>query len=258
MARVIMTSNDYIYRLEKIAARKTYYSNKFPYNLCYIHGDGRTSADCWNLIKAILNGYDVNNFTVGYYQKDRSNTGDCTVDGLLQQCTDVSSDFTKLVDGEPRLLRMSGHAGSFIGYRKFNGHEYNVIESTGSWERKVLYSWVDSDGTRRRYKGGQKNGKWTHHGKMTAWLDYSNAPQPAPQPTPQPTPSKEEYDMPTIKKGNKGDAVKIWQVIVKVSIDGDFGPNTDKATRAFQKTHGLEVDGIVGPKTWKVGLNSVK
>ena len=180
MPKVIMTANDYIERLKIIAARNTYYSNKYPNNLCYIHSDGRTSADCWNLIKALLNGYDVNKTTVGYYQKDLSNTGDCTVDGLIKQCTDVSTNFKKLKNGEPRLLYMKNHAGSYIGEVEINGKLYNVIESTGSWERKVLYSWVDPDGSRRHYKGAIKNGTWTKHGKMTAWLDYSNSGQVAP------------------------------------------------------------------------------
>lgn len=180
MAKVIMTASEYIRRLEVIAARNTYYSNKYPNNLCYIHSDGRTSADCWNLIKALLNGYDVNKTTVGYYQKDLSNTGDCTVDGLIKQCTDVSTNFKKLKNGEPRLLYMKNHAGSFIGEKVIDGKIYNVIESTGSWERKVLYSYVDETGARRHYKGAAKNGQWTKHGKMTAWLDYSGTPEVAP------------------------------------------------------------------------------
>lgn len=184
MAKVIMTASEYIRRLEVIAARNTYYSNKYPNNLCYIHSDGRTSADCWNLIKALLNGYDVNKTTVGYYQKDLRNTGDCTVDGLIKQCTDVSTNFKKLKNGEPRLLYMKNHAGSFIGEKVIDGKVYNVIESTGSWERKVLYSYVDETGARRHYKGAAKNGQWTKHGKMTAWLDYSGTPEVAPvQPT---------------------------------------------------------------------------
>lgn len=32
-------------------------------------------------------------------------------------------------------------------------------------------------------------------------------------------------------------------------IDGDWGPKTEAAVRAFQKANGLKVDGIVGPKT---------
>lgn len=34
-------------------------------------------------------------------------------------------------------------------------------------------------------------------------------------------------------------------------IDGDFGRKTENAVKAYQKDHGLKVDGIVGAKTWK-------
>jgi peptidoglycan hydrolase-like protein with peptidoglycan-binding domain len=64
--------------------------------------------------------------------------------------------------------------------------------------------------------------------------------------------------MPTIKRESKGQAVKVWQVIVGAEVDGSFGPKTEEATKAFQKKHKLTVDGVVGDKTWKRGLESVK
>jgi murein DD-endopeptidase MepM/ murein hydrolase activator NlpD len=55
-----------------------------------------------------------------------------------------------------------------------------------------------------------------------------------------------------IRKGSKGIDVQRIQRAVKVKPDGIFGPITERAVRAYQKRHGLQVDGIVGPKTWSV------
>jgi peptidoglycan hydrolase-like protein with peptidoglycan-binding domain len=58
----------------------------------------------------------------------------------------------------------------------------------------------------------------------------------------------------TVRKGDKGpkaEAVKAAQVLVDVTVDGDFGPKTDAAVRYWQDNLGLVVDGIVGPKTWQ-------
>lgn len=74
----------------------------------------------------------------------------------------------------------------------------------------------------------------------------------------------EEVDMTQIRKGAKCKAVFVWQAILGFTgtdLDGDFGPKTEAATIAFQKkafpNQPGEWDGIVGPKTWKAGLESV-
>lgn len=69
--------------------------------------------------------------------------------------------------------------------------------------------------------------------------------------------SEEVYNMPTIKNGSRGKAVKIWQIIVGVTADGIFGKNTLAATKEFQRQAGIAVDGIVGKNSWKAGLESV-
>lgn len=67
----------------------------------------------------------------------------------------------------------------------------------------------------------------------------------------------EDYNMKTIKKGSKGNAVKVWQIIIGVTPDGKFGSGTESTTRDWQESHGLTVDGTVGPMSWKAGLEAL-
>ena len=62
----------------------------------------------------------------------------------------------------------------------------------------------------------------------------------------------EDYNMKTIKKGSKGNAVKVWQIIIGTTPDGNFGSGTENATKTWQKNHGLTADGIVGKNSWKM------
>lgn len=68
---------------------------------------------------------------------------------------------------------------------------------------------------------------------------------------------QEDYNMKTIQRGSQGKTVKIWQIIIGVSPDGDFGSKTEASTKAFQQAHNLSVDGVVGKNSWRAGLNSV-
>ena len=67
----------------------------------------------------------------------------------------------------------------------------------------------------------------------------------------------EDYNMKTIKKGSKGNTVKVWQIIIGTTPDGKFGSGTENATKTWQKNHGLTADGIVGKVSWNVGLRSL-
>jgi hypothetical protein len=66
---------------------------------------------------------------------------------------------------------------------------------------------------------------------------------------------------PTLRAGAKGPSVVTLQKKLAAAgfnpgaADGDFGPKTLSAVKAFQKAKGLTADGVVGPKTWdKLGI----
>ena len=98
-------------------------------------------------------------------------------------------------------------------------------------------------------------GSWQH---VYRYVDGGSA-KPAPTPTPAPTVKRYPVStqMPIIKYGSVSKAVKVWQVIIGVEADGEFGKNTLAATLQFQRASGLEDDGEVGPKTWGVGLSII-
>lgn len=75
--------------------------------------------------------------------------------------------------------------------------------------------------------------------------------------TPAQNTESEDYNMKTIKKGSKGNAVKVWQIIIGVAADGIFGSGTESATKIWQSKHGLAADGIVGKMSWKAGLEAL-
>lgn len=72
--------------------------------------------------------------------------------------------------------------------------------------------------------------------------------------------SKEsEADMlPLLKRGSTGKAVKWLQIALGgLAVDGSFGWKTLNAVVTFQKNHGLDPDGEVGPLTWAAIINSL-
>jgi hypothetical protein len=52
-----------------------------------------------------------------------------------------------------------------------------------------------------------------------------------------------------LQRGDTGQEVYLLQSLLKIQVDGVFGPQTEVAVRRFQQAKGLEVDGIVGEKT---------
>ena len=68
-------------------------------------------------------------------------------------------------------------------------------------------------------------------------------------------------DTPELSRGSSGSEVSaMQQALLTIGgfglnpgpVDGDFGPKTEAAVRAFQTNVGVTVDGIVGDQTWFV------
>lgn len=53
-----------------------------------------------------------------------------------------------------------------------------------------------------------------------------------------------------LKKGSKGNEVKLLQEFLGIEDDGIFGKGTESAVKKWQSKNGLHADGIVGPATW--------
>jgi peptidoglycan hydrolase-like protein with peptidoglycan-binding domain len=103
--------------------------------------------------------------------------------------------------------------------------------------------------------------------------EISDPTKEGPPPPPAPAPSKpskpppdiwvsvapsptEQVKLPTL---HRGDGIKpkppdpnvaLMQSKLGIEADGQFGPGTERALRAYQTSHKLAVDGVCGPKTW--------
>ena len=113
---------------------------------------------------------------------------------------------------------------------------------------------------------GAPGGDWVHveisneHADdpnyINHWFLYLIGDMPttaAPAPAPEATPMR-AYPGTSLRRGSKGDHVKMVQQVVGAYADGDFGPKTEQAVKAFQQAHPEcgPVDGIVGKMTWTV------
>ncbi len=161
------------------------------------------------------------------------------------------------------------HSGIYLGNGK-------VFEDTTGWGiRKCVISDISKTGIRSLH--GQKNLKWTYHGRLN-YIDYDNVLEDQKKlvkelqrnlneqwqcglvvdgsfgPLTQKACSKHN-----LKEGIKAKIMVRWlqkrlvdlnYSVGNSGIDGSFGPDTLKAVKKFQKDKGLKVDGIVGKNTY--------
>jgi LAS superfamily LD-carboxypeptidase LdcB len=63
-------------------------------------------------------------------------------------------------------------------------------------------------------------------------------------------PMEFKYPGSPVKLGSKGPQAMLVQAVIGAKADGDFGPKSVEALKAWQRANGLKDDGVVGPITW--------
>lgn len=175
--------------------------------------------DCVCFIKGILWGWNADTTKeYGGAKYKANNVPDVSTEGMLALCSDVSTDFSKIVPGE--LVHMTGHVGIYIGDGK-------VIECTPKWTNNVQYSNLGNLG----YKTGHYR-TWTKHGKLP-WIDYAASadkqkqePVPA-APEPVIVPSNESIKVDPAKSIQKEKSGR-YRVCVKAGAVLRTGAGTSK------------------------------
>ena len=121
--------------------------------------------------------------------------------------------------------------------------QYNKKMSAriGGWKRVTIWQYTSTNGNLD---------KDVFYGDAFDWYDLIKG---------RTKPEQAEGRVPIVgvtKKGMEGVQVKGLQTMLKeygyysATIDGKFGDKTEASVKAFQKAEGLDVDGLVGEKTW--------
>ena len=150
----------------------------------------------------------------------------------LRACCSTQGSMEALPEIPGLLVFKEGHVGVYIGdgyIVEAKGHKYGVIKTRVS------------------------DSKWLCWGKLD-WIYYEDEPV------------EEPADLPRLKKGCKGDAVKSLQVLLnykgmtdsgglKLDVDGSFGPKTEYAVKTYQVKKDMGKTGIVSGPFWEALIN---
>ena len=137
--------------------------------------------DCSGLIKGIVWGWSGDaSRSYGGAGYGSNGVSDSSANTLITKCSNVSTDFSKIIPGE--AVWLSGHIGVYIG-------DGLVVEATPEWQDKVQITALANIGS----KQGYNSRKWTKHGKLP-FIDYSDYVAPKPV---QPTVSTQPSTTPT-------------------------------------------------------------
>lgn len=195
---------------------------------------GHTVADCSGLVKWAANKLGLKGI---YHGSNSQFNKNCVKTGKIEKGTKIPIGALIFTGSE---VGKHNHVGILVS-------ETCVCEAQGT-VKGVVHTPLS-------------NKKWTYWGllKDVSYTAVGKETTAEPIPDSVTLPITMEVTLPTLRKGTKSDEVTALQKLLldageslpKYGADGDFGAETLKAVKSYQKKHGLVVDGIVGPKTWK-------
>ena len=122
--------------------------------------------DCVGVVKACAWSWEASpNSVYGGAVYESNGFGDwgsgSGSDDIITHCTDVSTDFTKIIAGE--MLWKNGHVGIYVG-------DGMAVECTTAWDNKVQR--VECWNVKKTGRGT----RWTKHGKLP-FVNYGAQPE---------------------------------------------------------------------------------
>jgi hypothetical protein len=153
-------------------------------------------------------------------------------------------------------------ARGHVVFFDFPGDDVHRISHVG------LVESVEADGTvvtiegNTDERGGRTGGQVMRRRRRTGIVGYgvpaygAGVPAQGPQRRPG-APVAVPFDGRLLRRGDTGRTVRILQTrlvqlrVARLDPDGEYGPRTEAAVLAFQRSRRLEADGVVGPQTWR-------
>lgn len=194
--------------------------------------------------------YDCSSLVISAYKHAGIDTGQATYTGNMKSelCKHGFRDVTaginlasgaNLKPGDILLYHLSGTAGHTALY---------------AGQGQIVHARGQSYGSSKSGDQGSEIAVTPYYrGKWTTVLRYTGGGVAADRRRYQVT-----TELPILRYGDTGKAVKVWQMVLGLTQDGEFGKDTLAATLQFQRACDLDDDGEVGPMTWGAGLRIVE